>query len=299
MSNILSQKMARLVFLLPILFYANIHQSFGQFLWPQDTSGSISLEIFKPQFNTNNENFNIGRLDINLPTTANYLTFRLPFSKSKNSSFILEVPIIHQNISTDVQGVSLKDSKTTLGNLYVGFEFGKGRRSISWGEVGVRIPTIGEDDGFLVSDFTIPITVAADPMRYESGLPSTTGLSLSWNLRGNLGTAGFIKFRLGSTLLVLDNTFANDPDVLIDYTITGGHTIGLANVMLGLSGRHLANKDGGSFNALSLPFHQIGVSSSFNLGKLQPGLSFKLPIGSSLKSITNYTFGLNLSYTFG
>jgi len=107
--------------------------------------------------------------------------------------------------------------------------------------------------------------------------------------------SGFVfRLRGGPSPLINTNKdeFEDGTELFIGYSAQVGYESEAVSVLGGFTGRANLTESNSDFGDRSA--HQIGFNTSVGLGKIKPGVHFRLPLDKSLKDALDFVFGLNL-----
>jgi hypothetical protein len=189
-------------------------------------------------------------------------------------------------------GISESETKSALGNIYVGLETIQDKGSVFW-EVGIRLPTISEEksDAAMLAFF-------GDVNRWEAYVPHLLALQAALNYRDAYQSGFVLFFRTGPSIWVPTKSGGNgDTEVFLDY----GGGIGYENETIrvggGVSGRVIITEEEFLFND-KRAFHHAELGMSVRLAQFRPAVFVRFPIEKELKDVISKTFGFSLTYVF-
>jgi hypothetical protein len=237
---------------------------------------TIDLEILKPDFE--------GESDISFATSSWFLTGRFPVSES--ISIIAEIPYSYYKSDSEY---GENQGENAFGNPYIGMEL-KGETSPTFGEFGIRIPLVPEDDASsaLLSGI---LTEFVD--RAEAFSTDILPVYAMFNYM-KVQPSGFT-FRLrGGPVAWFATGDRNETEWILLYGAQAGYQSQKFNLLAGVSGRWFISAEDADFAESS--FHQLGLSANVVLGVFKPGIIFKLPLDDDMKQILDLVFGLTLGF---
>jgi hypothetical protein len=233
---------------------------------------TIGFEFLIPDFKTE---------DGGVSGWALFLSLRAPLSDQLR--FAGELPFVHANLESG-PFFFRNGSQNSFGNPYLGLEIGRPGSAV-FGEIGVRAPLASKDNfgaalvGF-ITDFD----------RLEAFLPNLVSISGMLNVH-QIGATGFaLRLRGGPALNI--STEGDDTELLIGYSAQAGYESEVVSVLGGVTGRVNITEENADFGERSV--HQLGFNASLGLGKVRPGVHFRLPLDDDLKNSLDFVFGFNL-----
>ena len=238
---------------------------------------TFGLEVLRPNFNGENNDEVSG--------LALFLSMRAPLSKQLH--FVGELPFVKSNFESS--SIFFRGgSQNMIGNPYLGFELGR-QGSPIFGEFGVRLPFAAEDKfGAALVGFS------TDFDRLEAFIPNTLPLTGMLNYHHREASGFAVRLRGGPSLLI--NTDGEDTELFLGYSAQAGYESERFSLLGGLMGRANLTEEGGDFGERSV--HQLAFNASAGLGKIRPGIHFRLPLDEGLKESIDSVFGFNLGIQF-
>ncbi len=228
----------------------------------------VAIEVYKPGFDEQSE--------FKSASTALFLSGRL--RGNETVALVGELPMAFGGLRQD------SDASAELGNPYLGLELGRPERGV-WLQLGGRLPLVGEDPSS-----SILVGVASDIDRYSAFMSKTAALSGALNL-GIRDSSG-LGFRVrGGPELLISTRSGSDTETFMYYGAEVSHVRGPLEVSLHAGGIWVATESG-SFSERSL--HQGGVSASYSLGGVRPGITLRLPLDKDMTETLDYIVGLTL-----
>jgi len=240
----------------------------GQSIWiDRETPNALMLEILKPSFDAVDEDFG---------TTTWLLTGRFGVARRVAIAAALQLANIEAGGS----------SSTTVGNPYLGLEFGPAQQGFS-GELGINFPTASENDDLAAS----LSGVLTDVDRWESFFPSIVPVTAAANYRHVSADGLLVRGRLGSALWIPEHD--GDAEMFLLHGLWLGYVGRSARVAGGWSGRTLLT-DEGVFGPDNV-YHQLSVVADFGPWQVRPGVSVRFPLNDDLDNIVGATFGIHMN----
>lgn len=240
----------------------------GQSIWiDRGSPNTLMFEVLKPSFDNLDEDFG---------TTTWLLTGRFEVARRVALAAGVQLANIEANSS----------SSTTIGNPYLGLEFGPAEQGFS-GELGLNFPTASEDDDLVAS----LSGVFSDVDRWESFFPSIVPVTAAANYRHVSADRLLVRGRLGSSLWIPEHD--GDVEMFLLHGIWLGYEGRSARVAGGWSGRTLVTDEGvfGEDNV----YHQLSVVADFGSWQVRPGASLRVPLNNDLDDIVGVTFGIHMN----
>ncbi|MDZ7363851.1 MAG: hypothetical protein ONB46_24515 [candidate division KSB1 bacterium] len=236
---------------------------------------SLGLEVLIPDFKPEDGEGVSG--------WALFLSLRAPLSNQLR--FIGEMPFVHADFESR-SFLTSSSSQNSIGNPYLGLEIGR-QGSPVFGEFGVRAPLASEDkfDAALVGLIT-------DFDRVEAFLPNVVSISGMLNVHQVSETGFALRLRAGPSLLVSTEDEDDDTELSIGYSAQAGYETEAVSILGGVTGRANMTEENADFGERSV--HQLGFNASLGLGKVRPGVHFRLPLDDDLKEPLDFVFGLHL-----
>jgi hypothetical protein len=178
------------------------------------------------------------------------------------------------------------ESETTIGNPYLGLEFGRANDGFS-GEVGAHAPLASEE-----SDVTASLSgVFSDVDRWESFWPALIPIVATANYRRVYPSGVLLRGRLGPSLWIPEHD--GDVEMFALYGLWTGYEGPNVRVAGGWSGRVLIT-DQGVFGEDNL-YHQLSLIGDFGPWQVRPGVSVRIPLNNDLDNIVGPSFGIHVN----
>lgn len=221
-------------------------------------------------------------LEASFPTTTWFLSGRVPINDRWRA--LVDVPFAHARASF---AGGPKQSSSVLGNPYLGVEYlTRGSLVV---ETGVRLPlTTADEESFadvvaFLADFQRGEAFLEDVVPVSGAVTYEHGFSNGMSLRGRTGVVGL--FYTGEAEDV-------DNEALIDYGLLATYPAGHARFGLGLYGRWWATElfEDGGFSDNSV--HHASLSADYQIGRVRPGVSVRMPLDSDYDDVVKTTVGL-------
>lgn len=249
----------------------------AQSLWlPRDVDRSVTLEIFKPNFDypsfAGNESFG---------TMAFWLTARLPLQgKLDNLSFILQLPAAHYSGPANYD-----QSDTGLGNLYFGIE---GHGPV-FGEFGVHVPTSSNNNFNALATGAV-----SDIGRWESFYHDVLSVQAALHIHRVDESHLMLGLRLSGDFSI-PTIGGADPEIIGGIAGRIGYEDARVRSGIGLTNRVLLTEDVTKF--ADRFEHQVEVHADIGSGKFRPGVDVHFPL-KDLKDLVPVVYGVNFRYIF-
>lgn len=255
----------------------------AQSLWlDRSHDKTIALEAIKPDF----ENANgTGSFTSSSSGLALFLSLRWPLSE--RVAFVGELPFAHGSYEFKSSHFNVNKSGSAIGNPYLGLEL-KGANSPVFAEFGIRLPITPEDN------VGTGLNIYSDVDRLEAFFPKTLPFSGMVNFH-HVGPSGLaVRLRGGASFWVFtdEDAFNDDTELFASYSVQAGYETRQASVMAGFTGRANLTAEDADFSERSV--HQFGAAASLGMGKLRPGVQFRLPLDEDLKEMLDAAFGVQL-----
>jgi len=244
---------------------------------------SVGLEIFKPNF----KNINDATITTSNSGWVFFPSLRWPLSTKVH--FVGELPFAFASaeVKSSRFNINQSRSESVVGNPYLGVEI-KGRNSPVFTEIGIRLP-ISSEKKFLATGTGI----LADIDRLEAFFPNTLSITGMLNYHHREVSGFALRFRGGPSLLInTDSGSGDDTELFIGYSAQAGYESERFSLLGGLTGRANLTEEDADFSERSV--HQLGFNASLGLGKVRPGLHFRLPLDEDLKDSLDFVLGFNL-----
>lgn len=266
------------VFLLPFSLPA-------QSIWvDRSHNKTIALEILKP--NLAGDFYD----NTTFPTSVMFFSLHLPISNRLN--VVGEFPLAHAGVDYGSDFSQFNESETGIGNPYVGLEI-LNENSSFFTEIGVRAPLTPESNlGTTVGWFADFID------RSEAFWPDVLSVIAAQNYRYHAPSGFTMRLRGGPSFWIY--TGAEDTDEKVElfllYSAQAGYESHNVRLMGGLSGRMIVTES--DLNIGDRTLHQFGASASVDLGRVRPGVQFRLPLDEDFGDFLDSVFGVSLAIEF-
>jgi hypothetical protein len=236
---------------------------------------TVSLEILKAHFKDT---------DYTSPgTSIFFLSARL--KGPNNVIAVCEIPYTYVSFKSYFGEDAQKgESSNYMGNPYLGIEIHSDKLPL-FGEIGLRMP-IAPNDRSLISVFVMTIGDFID--RAEAFAPAFP-INFALNCRIQDPSGLNLRFRLGSAAWIPTKE-ENELDWYLLYCIDIGYALQKADLKVGISGRRILTERDIMYGERSL--NQFVFAVSYNFSRIQPSLSFRLPLDEDLSEFIDYTIGL-------
>lgn len=255
----------------------------AQSVWVErDRHPGVWMEVLRPELSQDVTDV----LDVSFISSATFLSGRYALSPRLN--VVGELPFAYG----DLNGVEMDGHRATLGNPYLGIEvLTSGPLSF---EAGIRAPLADEE-----SFGTVIGLLTEFPTRSEAFLIDYVPVTASAIYDVRLDDRVTFRVRGGPSLWLntgdpvdpeTEEPISLDTELLATYGGQLWYQAPRWSVGGGLMGRGLLTEDG-SFNERTV--HQLGLTGNVVLGKVVPGLQFRVPLddGDGVDFVT----GLNIA----
>jgi hypothetical protein len=244
---------------------------------------ALALEIVKPNFDDatflNNTTF---------PTSVIFLSLRYPISTWV--SVVTELPFAHGRAEFAAGFGEVENiSESALGNPYLGLEL-RGKNSLFFAEIGARAPMTRI--GNLAASMAI-LEEFAD--RLEAFIPEYLPLIALANFHYHSAKGFAIRVRAGPSFWINteERYYGGDNELYLLYSAQAGYETETVSYQGGATGRCVLTTDDGNFGERSV--HELGMAASFGVGKVWPGVQFRLPLDADLKEVLDFSVGLHVA----
>lgn len=242
----------------------------------------VWMEVLRPELSEELTNL----MDVSFISSATFLGGR--YTVSPRLNLVGELPFAYG----DLDGLDLDGQRATIGNPYLGLEYlASGPLAF---ELGIRAPLADEESfGTLIGLLT------EFPTRSEAFLTDYVPLTASASYDVRLADRWAFRLRGGPSLWLntgdavdpeTDETIALDTELLASYGGQLWYDAPRYNIGGGMMGRAALTADG-DFGERTL--HQLGLSGNLVLGKVVPGLQFRVPLDDD--DGVDFVAGLNLA----
>jgi hypothetical protein len=257
----------------------------AQEMWlgPRD-GASIAVEAMQVNFTWSGMvNLGSGGVKQDFGSTALFLTGRAPVWSG--TALVMELPVSYGSFTAD-NGLGYREtiSDFGIGNPYVGVEGGQ-RGSPVFGELGVRLPVMSERKvaSALVGLFS-------DLDRMDAFLPDIVTVSAFMNVRAG-GNAGFrFRLRAGPMAWFATKSFVLEhPELYGAYAVQAGYAFRLVEVFGGVTGRAILTE-----SVENRFTDQAVLAVHLNLGRVEPGLSLRVPLDNGRNDLISSTVGVSV-----
>lgn len=178
-----------------------------------------------------------------------------------------------------------------FGNPYLGIEVGSPgnyaeKNALWFVELGIRLPLVADSQ-----EYAKQIGTFCDLDRTEAFNDSVTTITGRFNYVDR-ATSGFgLRIRLGPTLFMSNDS---EDDLYLDQAIMITLEKNIVQAGVAFTARTLLT--GPWFTWSSLTEDQLGFTTRLTLGKLQPGLHFRVPLDDDLTRNLQYIYGFNMGF---
>lgn len=258
----------------------------AQFSWPRSFEGEcIRIEYLMPTLAQDDPYVDISGYTLSLSGRVKI---------GERTLLTAEIPYVSttMSISYPMFGISESETKSALGNIYVGLETIQDKGPVFW-EVGMRLPTLSEKK----SDAAM-LAIFGDVNRWEAYVHHLLALQAALNYRNAYQSGIVLFFRTGPSIWIPTKSGANnDTEVFLDY----GGGIGYENETIrvggGVSGRVIITEEEFLFND-KRAYHHAELGVNVRLAQFRPAVFIRFPIEKELKDAISKTFGFSLAYVF-
>ena len=213
---------------------------------------------------------------------ALFFTTRLPVWSG--TALVLELPAANGSFTAD-NGFGNHESISdfAIGNPYVGVEGGRHGSSV-FGEFGVRVPLMSES-----KPAAALVGLSGDIDRLDAFLPDIATVSAYLNFRAGESEGLQFRVRAGPMMWIGTKSGALDhPEAYGLYAFQAGWVSRLVEVFGGFTGRAILTES--VDNRFT---DQVVLAAHLNLGRVEPGVSLRLPLDSGRKDLIGSTVGLS------
>lgn len=258
----------------------------AQSIWIDPGLGdALTLEALKP---------NLEGEGATLTTSVHFVGIRL--SAGQNLRLVAEAPFAYGDVKEEADGLPEGVEKATLGNPYLGIEWVPSTGSPFFVELGARAPLASDlfvDETLEEGNFGTAIGLLTEfGTRAEAFLPDIVPLSAMANywLRLSEGEAAGLALRLRGGPVTWIPTDGGDVELLGVYSAQLWYQGAGFSLGGGYVGRGILTDEDASFDEATV--HQVGGSANLTLGRLVPGLQFRVPLDE--EDGVDFIAGLNL-----
>lgn len=247
---------------------------------------AIFLEVLKPSPK--------GPDNLTFMTSTWFLSSRFPLTRGPMKVLMTaEIPFANGGTKTrtdPIDGLIYPgESQSTFGNPYLGVEL-KGENSPFSGEFGLRPPVVSAEQGMAWEWAEL-----TDWDRLDAFEPYRLIVVGKVNFRHGYRSGLLAQVRVGPTFFVPTKSGLDlDPELFADYSMQLGYEVERFGFLGGFTGRTIITTPGGTFAERTID--QLGLSANIGLGKVRPGLHFRVPLDEDLGGTVNFVVGINLAY---
>jgi hypothetical protein len=228
----------------------------------------VAFDVLRPDFR--------GSSGLSLMSFAMFFSGRIPMSKG---ALHFELPLAHADAENAGQS-------TTLGNPYIGFEFG-GQTGLG-GETGVRFPLTSEDE------FAGIIGFNSDISRFEAFLANLAAFQ------------GFVRYRVrtpdgftfdagGGPAIWFPTKGGGDAELVLHHHMTAGYLGQGMWLQVGFSGVTIVSEDAGGIGERTI--NQLAASVGGAIGNMRPAVHAIVPLDDEFNSDVGIVLGFGLAFT--
>lgn len=227
-------------------------------------SQGLALDFLRPKFGAGATALTSGALFLSgrfaVGTNAAF-KFELPYARFAQSGF----------------------SSSTIGNPYIGAEFGTAR-STSF-ELGVRVPLTSE------SEVAQIMGLYSDVLRAEAFFPNVLSVMARVRFHRDYPT-GLTLDAGGGPSVWAPTKGGGDPEVVLHQHVSGGYRGAKAWLSFGLGGLLIITEDG---DFAERTIYQVGMSAGLSQGQVRPALHLILPLESDINANVDMVLGLGVA----
>lgn len=257
----------------------------AQSIWADRSHNkTIALEILKP--NLAGDFYD----NTTFPTAAMFFSLRLPINNRLN--VVGEFPLAHAGVDYRSGFFEFDESETGIGNPYVGLEL-LNKNSTFFTEIGARAPLAPE------SNLGTTVGLFADFIdRSEAFFPDVLSVIAAQNYRYQAPSGFTMRLRGGPSFWIYtgDEDLDEDVELFLLYSAQAGYESHNVSLLGGVSGRMIVTES--DLNIGERTLHQFGASASVDLGRVRPGVQFRLPVDEDFGDFLDSVFGVNLAIEF-
>ena len=240
---------------------------------------SVGAEVFVPSFNAAGFTETSGFVAIAsgriLIPGGSTLVLELPFMQSK------------QSYSSPFGSSSL--SKSSIGNPYLGMEFGTGTTFFAF---GLRPPLISVENASAAA-----AAYPGDFLHMERYAPKTLTIQLNFNANPTVADIVLLHFLAGPMIWFPTGSGSSKTEIFADYEIGAGVDLVQVRVGVGIAGRMILTED--NILPAQRAAHTLQIEAGTQFGPVHPGIFYRKPLGQEIythlvKSIFGGTISVEL-----
>lgn len=244
----------------------------AQAVWPdaQGERPTVRFEIMRPNFDSD---------ALETLSSAALLAARIPVGE--RLTLLAEAPFVTARLRTD--GDLGGGRETILGNVLLGLEVRRKSAPV-YAQVGARIP-LAPDDKPVAS----LVGIFSDLDRWEGYGTDIVPVNAFVGFRKR-SENGLLVHVGGGPVMWIPTSGSGDADLLTRTAAQLGYDAGMIGVAGGVTGRALVTESGLDFGERT--WFQASVDAWLDLGRLRPGVQFRLPLDDGLTSVVDYAIGV-------
>jgi hypothetical protein len=270
-----------------VMALATVSETAAQYYWlnPQQPN-SVSLEMFKmrPQLR-NGYGF-----------VTSVLFFSANIRATENVSLVVQLPVANADWTGNYYYYSLSDGEkqTAISNPYLGLEV---RPSAMNGpatpvfRLGIRPPVISDKKSLAAS-----IGQSVTWNQAGAFTPKKFSILMSGGFDCNIKSSTSLAFNVGGTIMLPAGDNGGDRELFLDYNLALYMSDANLSLGVGLAGRLWATLEDTDIGEKTE--HQLGLIGRYRAGRVQPGLSFRVPLAEGLSYVESYVYGVTCSVLF-
>ncbi|MGH7608281.1 MAG: hypothetical protein ACREME_13190 [Gemmatimonadales bacterium] len=213
-----------------------------------------------------------------LTSLAAYASARLPLGPRTTLRF--ELPVA--TVSTDLS------SSTSLGNPYLGLEFGDTTGLVL--DAGFRGPLASE------SEFAAELGALSDITRFEAFVPNTVTFAARARYRfQDPGGSGFQFEAGGGPSFFISTKGGADPDMVLHHHMAAGYRGPNLWWAVAFAGWTLITEDAGGVGERTL--NEVGASVGLTRGTARPALHLIVPLDDGYNEEVGIVLGIGIAFT--
>lgn len=248
----------------------------GQSIWMDNLPDkAISVEFEKPFFKDSDY--------VGAASSAWFLSGK--FALNQNIALVTELPFAYLSYTSETP---LED-QSTIGNPYLGVKFFNSDKNFE-ADIGMRLPLSPDfdDDRSAASELGLLTEFVERP---EAFLTDVFPINLRVGYFDRVEEKAYFRVRGGPSVWLGQND--RETELLMHYSAQIGYQWEKAGLLFGISGIWWMDSEDG---ALESNWHQLGVATNFQFGKMQPVISLKMPLDESLNEVFDViaSVGMNI-----
>lgn len=271
----------------------------AQNYWMQPgDENSLTLEFFHPVYDSNGD---IGGPSEDWGILTSALVFSGRIAVSPTITLVADLPMANIDMERNYYSYDTSDvpylvsssyQESQFGNPYLGVEaglpMGEGAQQLIL-RGGIRLPLAEETESRAGG---VGYTTLWN--RAEAFLPDITTVEAGLGWQGS--TEDGLRYNAGADIALWmssdDNRWSGD-ETYINYNTEIWYAPNKLGVGAGFAGRYHASSDSKDADKSE---HQLAFAANYDLGKVTPGICFRIPVEERLTEILDYVVGLNVTY---